>query len=184
MITLDIPNPHSKEEILASLEDVSKKVKDFYTALPPELFFHDRLGGWSPAQNLSHLTFIASLAVPLLYLPRFLFLPFGKQAQQRDYTTLQRDYLGSKKPIYIGPLAPASIQPPSNGKDVIQNLAFEWLKVSKNLGNAIQSIPEEDLDDYSLPHPSMGMLSLREMLYVLLIHPIHHTYKVEQKLPG
>jgi hypothetical protein len=69
MITLDISNPHSKEEILASLEDVSKKVKDFYTALPPELFFHDRLGGWSPAQNLSHLTNYICLRISTIRLP-------------------------------------------------------------------------------------------------------------------
>ncbi len=184
MIKLDIPNPHSKSEILASLRDVSNKVKDYYTSISPELFFHDGLGGWSPAQNLSHITFIASLAANLFKLPRFLLVLFGKQDHQRDFKTLHDDYLGSDKFIYIGPLAPSTIQPPSNAKEVIHKMASDWIKSSEEIISALQSVPEEDFDNYSIPHPSMGMLSYREMVYVLIIHPIHHTYKVEQKLPN
>jgi hypothetical protein len=61
-------------------------------------------------------------------------------------------------------------------------MTSDWRKVYRDLNLAIQSIPEEDMDNFSLPHPSMGMLSLREMIYVIIIHPIHHTYKVEQKM--
>jgi hypothetical protein len=63
-------------------------------------------------------------------------------------------------------------------------MASDWIKSSEEIISVLQSVPEEDFDNYSMPHPSMGMLSYREMVYVLIIHPIHHTYKVEQKLPN
>jgi len=182
MIKTEISNPRSKTEILSALEDVAEKVESYYSSLSPEQFFHDGLGGWSAAQNLSHITFIGSLAVYLFGLPRFLFIPFGKQTKQRDFVTLKNDYLSSDKTIYIGPLAPSSIAPPLDAKNVIQTMTSDWRKVYRDLNLAIQSIPEEDMDNFSLPHPSMGMLSLREMIYVIIIHPIHHTYKVEQKM--
>lgn len=183
MIELEIQNPYSKTELVSSLRDVTRKVESYYNSLPPELFFHDGLGGWSPAQNLSHITFIANLAVYLLKLPRFIFFVFGKQNHQRDFKTLLADYIGSKTPIYIGPLEPASIQPPPNAKQLIHEMVSDWVKVSMELASQLDTIPENDFDQYSLPHPSMGMLSYREMMYVFIIHPIHHTYKVEQKLP-
>jgi hypothetical protein len=182
MIKTEISNPRSKTEILSALEDVAEKVESYYSSLSPEQFFHDGLGGWSAAQNLSHITFIGSLAVYLFGFPRFLFIPFGKQTIQRDFVTLKNDYLSSDKTIYIGPLAPSSIAPPLDAKNVIQTMTSDWRKVYRDLNLAIQSIPEEDMDNFSLPHPSMGMLSLREMIYVIIIHPIHHTYKVEQKM--
>jgi len=95
MLQLENKNPYSKSEILASMDDINQKVKSFYKEISPELFFHDGLGGWSPAQNLSHLGDIAKGGVLLLRLPRFLFLIFGKRESQRDFRTLQTDYIGA-----------------------------------------------------------------------------------------
>ncbi len=181
MLQLENKNPYSKSEILASMDDINQKVKSFYREISPELFFHDGLGGWSPAQNLSHLEDIAKGGVLLLQLPKFLFLIFGKRESQRDFKTLQTDYIGSDKSIYLGPLVPASI-PPKDYKKQIADLMIKWDKVCTELRAVVQSIPEEDYDKYSMPHPTMGMLSLREVLYLIIIHPIHHSYKVEQKI--
>ena len=181
MLQLENKNPYSKSEILASMDDINQKVKSFYKEISPELFFHDGLGGWSPAQNLSHLGDIAKGGVLLLRLPRFLFLIFGKRESQRDFRTLQTDYIGSDKSIYLGPLVPAPI-PPKDYKNQIAELMAKWDKVCTEIKEVVQSIPEEDYDKYSMPHPTMGMLSLREDFYLLIIHPIHHSYKVEQKI--
>ena len=65
-------------------------------------------------------------------------------------------------------------------KDIEQN----FRRLMEKVDRVSDKEAEEDFDNYSIPHPSMGMLSYREMVYVLIIHPIHHTYKVEQKLPN
>ncbi|MBL0264511.1 MAG: hypothetical protein IPQ05_11670 [Leptospiraceae bacterium] len=127
MLQLENKNPYSKSEILASMDDINQKVKSFYKEISPELFFHDGLGGWSPAQNLSHLGDIAKGGVLLLRLPRFLFLIFGKRESQRDFRTLQTDYIGSDKSIYLGPLVPAPI-PPKDYKIKSQSLMANGIR--------------------------------------------------------
>lgn len=181
MLETQIKNPHSKEEILSSMRDITEKVYLYYSSLPPEIFFNDRMGGWSPAQNLNHITFIAQLAILLLRIPFFFLIPFGKRRDQKDFLTLREEYIGSPKPIYIGPLAPAEIHLPPEPESVIRNLLVSWKKTNTELADALATVPESNFDEYSLPHPSLGMLSFREMMYVLIIHPVHHTYKVEQK---
>lgn len=183
MIQLDNPNPRSKSEILQAIEDVTKKVEVFYGSLSPEIFFHEGLGGWSPAQNLSHITWIQGVAAILLKLPRFLLLPFGKRTTLKDYKTIQQEYIFGSKVVPLGPLAPSKIQVPANAKEKIHSMLSDWRNSASDLKASLESIPESDFDEYSLPHPSMGVLSLREMFFVILAHPIHHSYKVELKIP-
>ena len=45
MILLKIENPHSKAEILASIEDVNQQVCSFFGSLKPEVFFSQWLWG-------------------------------------------------------------------------------------------------------------------------------------------
>lgn len=182
MIQLTIQNPHSKTEILSSIEDIKRKTHSFFESLSPELFFHNGLGGWSAAQNLSHLNTITSLSVELLKLPRFFLIPFGKRKNQKDFITLKDEYINSKKAIQIGPLAPSSIEPPKISNELIEKMLREWDSICGNLKAVLENVPEEDFDKYSIPHPSLGILSYREILYVIIFHAIHHTYKVEQKI--
>ena len=181
MLETEIKNPHTKEEIISSLRDITVKVDSYYRSLPSEIFFNDKMGGWSPAQNLNHITFIAQIAIPLLRIPFFFLIPFGKRKEQKDFLALREEYIGAPKPIYIGPLAPAEIQLPANPASVIRSLLDAWKKANTELADTLETIPESNFDEYSLPHPSLGILSFREMMYVLIFHPVHHTYKVEQK---
>ena len=181
MIQLQYTNPHSKTEILAAIDDAVDQASAFYTSLSPEIFFHDGLGGWSPAQNISHIADITFLAVWLFRMPKFFLLPFGRRKSQKNFSTLLNEYISAEKPIFIGPLAPSSIPVPENGTETVQKLTARFRNVFQELKNVLKEIPEEDFDRYSMPHPSLGMLSFREMVYVVIIHIIHHTYKVEQK---
>lgn len=181
MLQTELKNPHSKQEILSSLRDITNKVSAYYSSLPPEVFFNDKLGGWSPAQNLNHLCFIAQLSTYLVQIPFFFFIPFGKRKTQKDFLTLKNEYLGAPNPIFIGPLAPTEVHLPNEPNKVIRVILNVWEKTNFELIDALSRVPEENFDEYSLPHPSLGILSFREMMYVLIIHPIHHTLKVEQK---
>lgn len=181
MIELQNPDPYSKTEILAAIDDAVDQASSIYTSLGTEIFFHDGLGGWSPAQNISHIADITHLAVLLFRMPRFFLLPFGRRKTQKNFSTLLREYIGAEKPIFIGPLAPSSIPVPENAPETVQKLTARFRNMFQDLKNVLKEIPEEDFDRYSMPHPSLGMLSFREMVYVVIIHIIHHTYKVEKK---
>ncbi|MCB1190164.1 MAG: DinB family protein [Leptospiraceae bacterium] len=182
MILLKIENPHSKAEILASIEDVNQQVCSFFGSLKPEVFFHNGFGGWSAAQNLSHITEITFYFVLLLKLPRFLLLLFGERSKQKDFQALHKEYIYSDKVIPLGPLAPSTIPVPRNGEEVIRKMLDKWSDTCNQLMSVLRDVPEEDFDKYSMLHPTLGILSYREMLYIIVIHAIHHSYKVEQKI--
>lgn len=114
MLETEIKNPYTKSELLYSLKDITQKVETYYNSLAPQIFFNDNLGGWSPAQNLSHITFIAAIAATLFKLPRFLLIPLGKPSNGKDFITTKNIYIGAEKPIYIGPLAPWKSNFPRN----------------------------------------------------------------------
>jgi hypothetical protein len=53
---------------------------------------------------------------------------------------------------------------------------------SQQLWKAVDSWREADLDRYRLPHPLLGKLTLREMLFFTLYHNYHHVRNVAKRL--
>jgi hypothetical protein len=56
--------------------------------------------------------------------------------------------------------------------------------VSRALGRSIGEWPDAALDRYQLPHPLLGDLTLREMLFFTLYHHEHHMENVKRRLAG
>ncbi|MCB1144006.1 MAG: DinB family protein [Leptospiraceae bacterium] len=182
MLKLEIENPYTKKEILSSFDDISEKVINFYSDIDPKIFFHKGLGGWSPAQNLAHITFINTATVYLFHIPKFLFLPFRIFSKPRSYTEVHQDYIFGSKTIPLGPLGPEEIEMPSDPKKEIESLCSAWKDICIQLKLVARNMDEEDMDKYFIIHPTLGGLSLRETFFLILIHPIHHSYNVEKKI--
>jgi hypothetical protein len=53
-------------------------------------------------------------------------------------------------------------------------------KLVNSLCKSINSYSEEQLDQYILPHPLLGKLTIREMMYFTIYHAQHHTTIVRQ----
>jgi hypothetical protein len=49
-----------------------------------------------------------------------------------------------------------------------------WSAASRDLQTRIASWDEAPLDRYCLPHPALGRLTVREMLFFSLYHNAHH----------
>lgn len=57
-------------------------------------------------------------------------------------------------------------------------------ELSQQLWSAIDVWRDADLDRYLLPHPLLGKLTLREMLFFTLYHNYHHVQSVAARLRG
>jgi molybdopterin synthase catalytic subunit len=53
--------------------------------------------------------------------------------------------------------------------------------VVKKLNKVAQKCSEKDLDYYVIPHPLIGKLTLREMLFFCIYHVQHH-HKITEKI--
>jgi hypothetical protein len=63
-----------------------------------------------------------------------------------------------------------------------QELTENLTKLTQNLCVSISNFTEDELDTLSIPHPLLGNLTLREMLYNAIHHVEHHHKATKQNL--
>jgi hypothetical protein len=104
---------------------------------------------------------------------------FGKPHQNRTYEELVVIY---QKSLLNGGKA-GSLFIPKNvsiGKKKI--LINDLTGLIKSLNEKIERLSEQDLDKYILPHPLIGKISIREMLYFTIYHVQHHHKSVVENI--
>lgn len=153
----------------------------FVVAQTEHQFVNTPNGKWSVGQNVEHL--IRSLAPvnQALLLPGFVLrILFGKPNRKpRTYQELVDRY---HQKLAAGGRASGRFVPPSivwNDRDKkIATLNHEKEKMIARLG----SWSESKLDTCLLPHPLLGKLTLREMLFFSVYHIEHHKKLLEERV--
>jgi len=62
-----------------------------------------------------------------------------------------------------------------SAKERKKDLLTVWARESEELVSTVQNWSDEDLDAYQLPHPLLGNLTVREMLYFTIYHNLRHA---------
>ena len=141
--------------------------KDFNTA---------PAGKWTAGQQFDHIYLSIKPLTMALGLPKLgLRVLIGSAKRpSREYEAVVEKYHDA---LANGGIAPGSFVPESvhfKDKDaLIEKLKKNLAKLISNLN----SFDEEGLDQYILPHPLLGKMTVREMLYFTIYHCEHH-YKV------
>lgn len=136
-------------------------------------------GKWSPGQHVEHLRMSVRPVAMAMLLPRwFLRWRFGAPNRvPRTYEGLVHRY---QEKLAAGGKAPGNFSPPMiNAADVVHRSAG-LLRTVDRLCTRTSCWKEHDLDRYLLPHPLLGKLTLREMLYFTIHHVQHHMKLVER----
>ena len=171
--------PKTRDEIIASLESVHRQATAIWLRFPPRNFYSGpSVGGWSPAQNIEHLIKSAGPVALALRLPRItLRLLFGTaRAKSRSFAQVRQAYRTVlNEGAQAGRFGPRDDHTPDNFTVERQRLLAKWEKVLPRLSGAIRGWDEASLDRYRLPHPLLGKLTVREMLYFTLFHLAHHA---------
>ncbi len=147
-------------------------------------FFAPQGQAWSPAEHVRHLTKSATPLVLALGLPRWLLrLRFGQPtAPSRSFdamTALYLDRLSSG--AGAGRFAPTPeatpADPPARRREILNG----WTRATVGLQNGIGRWPESALDTNQLPHPLLGLLTVREMLCFTVYHTAHHLRRIAER---
>lgn len=163
----------TKDDIIVALNNKVDAFNEFIGQLSKEDF--ERMLGekWSAGQNLDHL--IRSIKpLQLAYgLPKFLLkLFFGiSNRPSRSFDELVLKY---HKKLQSGGRASGAFIPSSVTFEQRKDLINKYERLKSALINKIQRYKEKDLDIFLLPHPLLGKLTLREMLYFTIYHNEHH----------
>ncbi|GGJ83087.1 DinB family protein [Deinococcus aquiradiocola] len=155
--------------------------------LPPHVYFAGSDEQWSPAHHVRHLTLSNRPLTQALRLPRLALLALGGRTEHgragRDFATMRGTYLAA---LQAGGRASGRFLPTLGaGRNAEAQAAgvAEFLASLEALSGAVARWPDADLDLLTLPHPLLGRLTLREMLYFAVYHHSHHLEGVRRRLP-
>lgn len=141
--------------------------------LSPDEFMYSPNKKWTAGQQLEHI-YLSVKPVNLAFkLPAFLLkLIWGKANRaSRSYDELIARYHAklANGSTATGPFVPKLVDQ-KKGQKLTLKLKNEVVQLCKS----IEKLSEEELDYFILPHPLLGKLTLREMLYFTIYHVKHH----------
>jgi hypothetical protein len=166
-------NIQTREEIIAGLNEKVSAFNQYISSLGKEQYEFAPNDKWSAGQNLDHL--VRSIK-PLQWaysLPKFILkMMFGKANRaSRTYDELVTKY---KTKLQQGGRASGRFIPPVVSFVQKNELIGRYNHEKEKLVKKIRKQNERDLDKYILPHPLLGKLTLREMLFFTIHHNEHH----------
>lgn len=148
--------------------------------MPTEVFEYALPGKWSAAVQLAHLSLCLEALSKALQLKEALAEKFGvidrPLMSTMDLVKYYREQLAG------GGKAPERFIP----QVVTIADRDEWIgrvrAVTKSIKDDLLHFQEDDLDRLALPHPFLGKLSIREMMYLLTFHAPYHLAQVKYQL--
>ena len=167
-------------------EQLITRHRDFIHDLRPlseREFLHAPEGKWNAGQQADHIRMSVKPLNQALMLPAFVIrMLFGKANRpSRSYDELVARY---QERLKGGGRAPTRFQPKGCSFDERVNLARSLMKEAEGVARRAGRFSERDLDTLILPHPLLGKVTLREMLYFTIYHVGHHGDQVKANLAG
>jgi uncharacterized damage-inducible protein DinB len=147
----------TKAELIDTLHDSNQRVFAWFKEIPAKDFFYRQVEVWSASDNVDHLIRSHKPIAKALKLPKItLHMMFGNpQKPSISYEELCKAY---RDEIAKGAQASGRYLPNQESSDLTAELRKEEL-----------------LDQYLLPHPILGKLTIREMLLFTIYHNLRHA---------
>jgi hypothetical protein len=187
---LSIAEPFTRGEIQRELQAVREWSGTFWSSFSIDEFFAPAGDAWSPADNVRHLIKSNRPVARALITPRLLLLlRFGPALRaSRSYSVLKTTYLEALgSGLRAGRFAPSPLAPQRQTAGERSTAIGRLDSTLADLVEAMGRWPEWWLDHLRLPHPGLGLLTVREMLLFTLYHNTHHVLNVarrKQMLPA
>jgi hypothetical protein len=112
-----------------------------------------------------------------------LFLRFGLAFRgSRTYEQLRDTYL-ARLPAFKGrnPFAPKPVEAIDDAEAWRSNVMLQYDTTLQELARATERWSEGSLDRFRMPHVLLGKLTVREMLFFVLYHNLHHINVVARR---
>jgi len=170
-----------KASIIEGLSAAVDDVNNYLKGLSKEEFEFAPPEKWNAGQQLDHL--IRSIKpLNLAYaLPSFVLkMKFGlANRPSKTYTGLVEKY---ESKLAEGGKASGRFIPEPVPHEAKEKLCSLYKKEKEKLNSKVDRIEEATLDKYILPHPLLGKLTLREMLFFTIHHNRHHLNLMKKYL--
>lgn len=168
-----------KDEIIGELRKHYLDFTQFIRSIPEDKVSTPFNNKWSAAEQLDHIIKSVAPVKVAFSMPRFLLRIFFGKANRpsKNYEQLVVKY---QSKLAAGGKAPSKYVPEKK-KNVLGEAA-KLDAIVEALCKKVEGFSENELDLLLLPHPLIGKLTLREMLYFTLYHVQHHHLQVKNNL--
>lgn len=138
-----------------------------------EQFEYAPAGKWTVGQHAKHIHLSIKPLVQAVTLPEFVpYLLFGSAKNgSGSYDNLVGMYLRS---LENGGKATGKYVPPAVEFSLKHEIVSGILKTAAIIAERLKKKTEKSADSIVLPHPLIGKITLREMMYFTLYHVDHH----------
>jgi len=171
----------NRDELAASLLRNHIQFIEYINGLSEYDFLFSREEKWTAGQQMNHLLLSVKPITQIFMLPNFIIrVIFGKSNRSgRTYDEVVAKY---KIKLQSGGRASGRFLPAQVSYDEKEKISDTLIKTVNKLINQIQKISDKDLDEMILPHPLLGKLTLREMIYFTIYHVEHHLEITKRNL--
>ncbi|MGH7741547.1 MAG: DinB family protein [Candidatus Eiseniibacteriota bacterium] len=166
-------------EIIAHLRARSAEVAEYFRSIPEAEFFAGTEQHWGPAHHLGHLALSHSAgARGFRHAGRMPAHPTGRSRSLEELRGAYAAMLASPPAIIVGqnPLT-ARFEPGMAREQVIAR----YRAACDGLCEAASNWSEADLDARAMQHPTLGLMTAREMLQFFGDHDRHHLNGVMRR---
>jgi hypothetical protein len=171
----------NKQTIIKTLTEKYMLFTQFVDALKTEDYHFSYQNKWTAGQQVQHMILCTkSLSKAFAMGAPLIIQNFGQTERAgRSYERLSHLYT---EQLEAGGKAPERFMPGPAAPDVADWDTATLTALVKNLCSGIESLSEQELDSLLIPHPLLGKLTLREMLYNAITHVEHHHEQAKQNL--
>lgn len=171
-----------KTELIRELQLRHQNFTDMLQTFDEQTFLFAPEGKWSAGRQLDHLVRSVAPVGLAFRLPWLTRLVFGKANRpSRTYDSLVEKY---KSKLAAGGKASGAFVPKTVAFQEREDLCQKLQREVKKLCSSVEKMPERRLETLLLPHPLLGKLTFREMLYFTIYHVQHHQASVAGMAEG
>ena len=162
-----------RQKIIQLLKENHHSFIDYINGLTNEAFLFANQEKWTAGQQLDHIYLSVKPVALALSLPKFFIrFVFGKANRPgRTYEDLVKKYLTK---LENGGRATGRFIPKNISLNQKETISKALIKNTNLLCSKIEKYSEQELETFILPHPLLGKLTIREMLYFTIYHAEHH----------
>jgi len=170
-----------QQELIDKLKENHTAFADYINSLTAEEFMRSRNGKWTAGQQLDHIRISVKPVAQALAMPKLgLRTMFGKANRpSKSYDELVAKY---KLKLQEGGVATSRFIPDEVTVEQTEELIKSVTEIVSKLCKQLHDYTEKDLDELILPHPLLGKLTLREMMYFTIYHVVHHHNSTHENL--